>query len=496
MSIGKIAHDPKYSIGGNTSSIIKSSPATLFYSADYSFTPPSVLPFQGAIQRADIYQNSSVGGLYTTLDLNFNLTNTGAAANDGISIVSITKMWEYVKIFFDNVQILEHRDFNTVFTEYCRNLLLDSLDEGDALDKHRYQGSHTIDSHFLGGRDWRDQTEILPAVHPFLPSVQPVRVSIPLDLITSFLVHKMDTRLVNKITVEIKWKSVSGHDENEFMKFNTTGSAAIGYPSLTVANSFITAKSQLYTDPSLLWNLSLPYHKVLLKVEAQQFQLPAAMSAAGAATYTAANPMTVSINLAQAYSLHRRIIGLSFAISWPTGAATQSGGFGLQWFPTTTGARLFKGGKLISDDTNAGVFGRQSNHFLRCMGSNWIPLNSSSNVLSGATGAAAPAADEAFVITNSGFWGYAGGNALSFLDKNLAESAKTSNADITNVSLLGGLNNSQSENYLVEVDLHFPISIQATVPTLVDLGDKLYVYLHYAELLEIKAGANNTRSEN
>ena len=44
--------------------------------------------------------------------------------------------------------------------------------------------------------------------------------------------------------------------------------------SFTQPHSFITQRSQLYTDPAMLWNLSQPYMKSLIKTEAQVFDLP------------------------------------------------------------------------------------------------------------------------------------------------------------------------------------------------------------------------------
>eukprot|EP00663_Eupelagonemidae_sp_cell21sb_P007297 gene7297-2965_t len=197
-------------------------------------------------------------------------------------------------------------------------------------------------------------------------------------MITSFLFHKFDTRLADKISVEIRFKadtSTTNYDSTYWIaQAGPPGDPPI-YPSLRITNAFITQRSQLYTDPSLLWDLSKPYMKTMIKTEYQAFTLPAAFDAASAAIYTPASPMVVRFRLSDSFALHKRILGLSFAIKWQS-TNNPSGVLGQSWGPNICGARIFKGGKLVEDLSSIPKFNRQSAHFLKCLGASYVPLTS------------------------------------------------------------------------------------------------------------------------
>ncbi len=287
MSTGAVARDPKFTVGSNTAGVIKSSPSTLYYESQYSFLPPSCNPSQGAVIRCDVYNSASVAGILTHLDLNFDL-DLSAGTTTAAYLKSLTAAMEWIKIYINNVEVMWIQDQNSVFMNYIRNVVLNAVGESDARDEWKNQGGldTSVDLLYDSGPIVSYQSVIYPLATT--PGQKAVRVQIPLDMITSFLFHKFDTRLAEKISVEIRFKadqSVTNYDSAYWIAAaGPVGDPPI-YPNLRITNSFITQRSQLYTDPSLLWNLSTPYMKSMIKTEAQSFALPVAFTAASAATY-------------------------------------------------------------------------------------------------------------------------------------------------------------------------------------------------------------------
>jgi len=386
------------------------------------------------------------------------------------------------------------QDRNTIYMNYMRNIVIDSNSAGDAVNKFKFQGG--IDTAIgidypTTGPSMNFQTlirDLAISVGERAP-----RVQIPLDDICSFLFHKFDTRLADKISVEIKFKNnPTGWLDTEFISSNLPAGAPI-YPSLRVTNAFITQRSQLYTDPSILWNLSTPWMKPMIKTEVQAFPLgpnpPQFFNAASAVTNPQNNPLRVRFRLSDAFALHKRIIGMSLQISYADPGHSTPGVPGLQWFPNGTQAKIYKGGKLVEDLSSICKFGRQSDHFLKCLGANWVP-HSATTAEQVIVGTAA-----SLMNFNWNLWG-AGGNYISFLDRNLAETNKADLGSLTNVALLGGISNEQSENWEVEIGVTYPGFLQGqTGGQFRDMGDQLLVYLHYTELLSIDASKGGNRSE-
>ncbi len=134
MSTGAVARDSKYTVGSNTAGVIKSSPSTLYYESQYSFLPPSCTPSNGALIRCDVYNSASVAGILTHLDMNFDLE---IPVGPTCLMTSLTKAMEWIKIYINNVEVMWLQDLSTIWQNYMRNLIIDSVDEGDALNKFR-----------------------------------------------------------------------------------------------------------------------------------------------------------------------------------------------------------------------------------------------------------------------------------------------------------------------------------------------------------------------
>ena len=349
MSTGTVARDQKYTVGSNTAGVIKTSPSTLYYESQYSFLPPSCQPSQGAIIRCDVYNSASVAGILTHLDLNFDLDVPGIPGTEAAYLSSLTKAMEWLKIYINNVEVMWLQDRNTIYMNYMRNIVIDSNSAGDAVNKFKFQGG--IDTAIgidypTTGPSMNFQTlirDLAISVGERAP-----RVQIPLDDICSFLFHKFDTRLADKISVEIKFKNnPTGWLDTEFISSNLPAGAPI-YPSLRVTNAFITQRSQLYTDPSILWNLSTPWMKPMIKTEVQAFPLgpnpPQFFNAASAVTNPQNNPLRVRFRLSDAFALHKRIIGMSLQVSYADPGATTPIFPGVQWGPNMCNAKIYKGG--------------------------------------------------------------------------------------------------------------------------------------------------------
>ena len=301
---------------------------------------------------------------------------------------------------------------NAVWMNYMRNLFLDSSDAHDAIDKFKYQGGLDTSSDLTFTQAPCKAEQTIVRDRAATAAAVDCRVQIPLDLITSFLFHKFPTTLADKISVEIRFKNMpTGHLETDFI--SSVAGPPI-YPALRVTNSFITQRCQLYTDPALLWPLSQPYMKSLVKTEVQQFLLPGGQSlsqASFAAGFTAANPMIVRFRLSDAFALHKRILGFSFAISAADPGAPVGTLVGQQWGPNIMGARVFKGGKIVEDLSSIPKYGRQADHFLKCLGCSWTPQCAITEDIN------LPVHPVVLFQNNWNIWSWAG-SYLSFLDRN------------------------------------------------------------------------------
>ena len=497
MSTSQIAKDSKYHVGSSTDIKIASTPATLYYENQFSFLPPSCQPSTGAIQRCDVYNTASVRGLLTHLDLNFDLVTTQAGATDEIYINCFSKLFEWVKIYLDNVEVMWLSGTEVNWLNQRRNQILDSMSKEDFVDRYVYQGAvNAPDILFRNGF-------VAPfdiTLTPQNAATTPARVQIPLDMLTSFLFHKWDTRNCQKISVELKYRNDPGTivDQNAFCSGTTGGAVAAVYGNIQVQNAFITQRAQLYTDPAMFKPITQLYTKPLIKTEKAVFTLPAAVNNASTTQFNAATPMTVRFRLADSFSIHKRCIGMAFTLdpTYPAAGGTP-GWTGACWQPVGFGARIFKGGKLVEDLSNFAKCGRQSDHFYRCLGSHWVPTSRVSAQISGDViniggGVAAANFAECCLKPNLNLYQGVGNNMLSFLDRGLAETNHMDNASMTKVQLIGGISNAVEENWEVEIQLFYDNVTLGNAGGLPPAGfwnefsDKLNAYLLYTELLGVQ----------
>ncbi len=505
MSTAKIAQDSKYAVGSSTDTHIASTPATLYYENQFSFLPPAVQPASGAVQRCDVYNTASVRGLLTHLDLNFDLVTT-LSGNGNLYINSFAKLFEYVKIYLDNVEVMWLSGTEIAWLNLRRNQILDSMDENDFEDRFVYQGGGSQQQQlvYLQGTNYVWDAEF-DAASATTTMGTAVRVQIPLDMLTSFLFHKWDTRNCQKISVEIKYRNDPGTiaAQQSFVTGTLDGATpAAVYNQLQVSNAFITQRAQLYTDPAMFKPISQMYTKPLIKTEKQVFSLPTALNAASTATFTATTPMSVRFRLADSFSIHKRCIGMAFTLNpdysvLTPGIAASWGG--QCWQPIGFGARIYKGGKLVEDLSNFNKCGRQSNHFYRCLGSKWVPSSATANPPSGGnlggviTGGNTSDIFAQTCLKNSlNLYQGVGNNMLSFLDRGLAESNHADNASMTKVQLIGGISNAVEENWEIEILLYFDEAVLLTAGNLggdarwTEFTDQLNCYLLYTELLGVQ----------
>jgi len=209
MSTGQIARDSKYHVGSSTDVLIASTPATLYYENQFSFLPPSCTPSTSAIQRCDVYNTASVRGLLTHLDLNFDLTLNippVTPQSQEVYLNGFSRLFEWVKIYLDNVEVLWMSGTDIAWMNQRRNQVLDSLDEGDFQDKVLLQGGDSYSATTAWSKGVHTPWDASVVGPPYVGDARVTRVQIPLDMLTSFLFHKCDTRNVQKISVEIKYR--------------------------------------------------------------------------------------------------------------------------------------------------------------------------------------------------------------------------------------------------------------------------------------------------
>ena len=484
MSTTQVASDAKNHVGASTDSLLVSTPATLYYENDFSFLPPSCAPGTGAIIRCDIYNTASVRGLLTSLDLNFDIDRATAGT---FNILSLVKCFDWMKIFIDNVELLWDSGTNISFLNYTRNMLLDSLDKGDYTNKWTEQGgvfNKPGDVWTEGFLAYRQASLFAPTP----PGEKKVRATIPLDLLTSFLFNKWDTRLAQKISVEIKFRNNENSlQEQEFIT-NTSANTPV-YGDLRIVNAFITQRMQLYTDAKLFRPISQMYMRPLVKTEKQIFRLPAAFTKANAVIYTPLNPMTVNIRLADNFSIHKRILGLTFCFQPDYSAFTGNTAAeycGLLGVPNSLGAIVSKGGKQVENLEDVNKFSRQSNHFLKCMGSHWVPRTAVSEDMSGYGPIVTTNVSSGTLANDIPLHHGIGGFTLSFLDRGLASTNAGNMGASAKVDLIGGISNSVEEAWQVQFQATYP-EVQVQLTEYPDFTDQLEVYMHYLEIAGIQA---------
>ena len=484
MSTSQVARDSKTHIGSSTDSLLVSTPATLYYENDFSFNPVSCTPSTGAIQRVDLYNTASVRGNLTNIDLVFDLdlgTPTG-----GVALVSLVKCFEYMKIFIDNVELQWDSGTNISFLNYTRNLSLDSLDKGDYSNKWGEQGGsfdRPSDGWAQGFQAWRQSI-----IRGSSVDTRRVRTTIPLNMLTSFLFEKWDTRLAQKISVEIKYRNSSNTLQDQEYAIDIVNPANVAYPNIRIVNAFAQQRMMLYTSPMMFKSISEPYMRPLIKCEKQIFKLPAAFDLASAGVYTPVNPMKVSMRLADAFSIHKRILGLTFALVPNYSTAVATGAYaGIMWVPNSCGALVNKGGKLVENLSDPNKFSRQSNHFQKCLGGHWVPRTYAAEDCSGANVVTTTDPEQGILVNDVPLHHGIGGSTLSFLDRNLASTNAAANGAHAKVDLIGGISNSVEEAWEIDVLLSYPAAIRNTLADFPEFTDTLEVYMWYCELASIQA---------
>jgi len=504
MSTGQIARDSKYHVGSSTDVLIASTPATLYYENQFSFLPPSCTPSTSAIQRCDVYNTASVRGLLTHLDLNFDLTLNippVTPQSQEVYLNGFSRLFEWVKIYLDNVEVLWMSGTDIAWMNQRRNQVLDSLDEGDFQDKVLLQGGDSYSATTAWSKGVHTPWDASVVGPPYVGDARVTRVQIPLDMLTSFLFHKWDTRNVQKISVEIKYR----HDPDSTDEMNFLGHALTpaspGYKLLNIQNSWITQRAQLYTDPAMFKPITSMYTKPLIKTEKQTFKLPVKLDHDSTALYNANKPMTISFRLGDSFSIHKRVIGLAFGLEGQYNAAysdiKRPDMPGACWQdPNCFGCRIYKGGKLVEDLTNTAKFARQSNHFYRCLGTKFLPSSKVSGNWSGHLDPSGSAIDrfENFCLQKSwNLYQGIGNNMLSFLDRGLAETNHMDNASMLKVQLIGGISNAVEENWEIECDIFYNKDTYTSAggnETLEggwpQFQDRLKVFMLYTELLGVQ----------
>lgn len=461
--------------------------------------PPTTVPSTGGVQRCDIYNTASVRGLIQNLDLNFEIENTSPTAADVLYLNCFSKLFEWVKIYLDNVEVMWMSGVEVAWLNQRRNMVLDSMDRNDFIEKF----------FSYGGGDSRQNLQYEQGVTASYDgtmragaTLNSIRVQIPLDMLCSFLFHKYDTRNNQKISVELKYRNDSGNNgiNSSFITGSVAAVTPTIYSHLNIKNSWITQRAMLYTDTKMFKPITELYTKPLIKTERQTIRLPAALTAGSVPTYNQTTPMTVKVRLADTFSIHKRIMAIAFTLDgvYPTGGAAPSKG-GQCFQPVGMGARIYKGGKLVEDLSNFKKFARQSNHFYRCMGSKFLPISQVAGDYSGmAVADAIIAVNQTEIYTlgclhkNFNLFQGIGGNMLSFLDRGLAETQHQDSSAMTKVQLIGGISNSVEENWEIEMDFYFDDQTYnkagggGSGAGWYEWTDKLNMNLLYTELLGVQ----------
>ena len=457
MSTQKVASDPSYHVGTSTDVTIASTPASLYFENSYTSLPPSCIPSNGAIQRTDIFNTASVRGLATNFDLVIGIRNSaGLEAH----ITHITKCWQWIKLYFDDVQVCWLDDVDCAYLCTTRNLLLQTNSENDYRNLWVSQGC-TPGTTF---KPWSGATNIVLEPVGSAPNNEGV-CTIPLDYVFSNTLHKFDTALVNKISIEVKWRAATG-DPKTTGTFISNGTGNTDpWPTIQITDSFVQQRLQLYTDQKMFKPLSQMYVKPMIKVERQVFKLSREVDGASVTDQAKA-----VIKLSDSFSYHKRILGLCLAL---TPKYTTYNGIvpGQMWMPAGCGAVIRKGGKELEQLLDIRKFDRQANHFLKCLGAQWIPP----------TDFQPDPLLPPCVVYNANC-----GNFISFLDKNLME-GHTDMQMLDKIQLVAGISNDLSEAWSVEINLFNTLGQAVPGPTATQYSDELQIYMIYTELLGLKA---------
>ena len=429
--------DSKYDIGHWSDGKVKSSPPSIYHESDFSFNVIAVTPQQGGTQRCDVFPTGSTRGLVSDLDLIVTFSNTHAS--DEVTLTNWMKLVQVFKVSIDNIPVWEANGVDQCFFHLTRNLLLNSLDEGDYRTKW---------NNMLGDTLQYTGLDVAGEVSP-LAGTESRTVTIPLSLVTSGLLTKLDTARFKKISVEIQYRGVASSGTastvGTFATNNTTA-ANNPHPYFVTTDCKIRAKYQLYDDQSIFPPISMPYWKPLVQMEQYSVTTTLGSSAGNTAAFTC--------RLADNFASHKRVLGLMLKMDTNGHSDYGTGAVGQVARPFCAKAVIKKGGKVWKElDYNQ--FLTQSVNFVKSLGAKWLP-------------ACTDPADSDHIVA---FHGNAV-NFVSFLDENLTR--------CDGVDHIGGISNDAHSAWSVEFTLNN--SDGATYNTVTE------VYCLYVNLLSLDAG--------
>ena len=478
MSTKQIHTDPRYHIGKSQDTKVAATPNSTKFEVAHTGSPPGFIPSRGTNVVFNCFStlNAGVVGLVTDLSLYFKLRNNSTEPGVAIQFPHISKLLKSVVIKIDNVELLNSSGLNEDFINYCRNLMLDTRDLNEFNNRWVLSGHTFINDAYLRG---------VKGNNILLFSGEEGEVKLDLNYLLPIF-KKLPTTFFNKITVEVQFKNTPSDIASAFDFGFFMGSSVItdfAYDRLEVTHCEVHMSQQLYSDLSLIHPISQPLVSLMRKLEHQSFELGGTLSTGGAAR-------TISIRLADNFSLRKRISAVHFAlrpISTTTGQTILSRDLhlsGTNWAPQTLrSCEIIKGGKSLKNYDSPQKVSRQALKYWKSMGAEWeMPLfesNTSTELMDDAN-VGSPGNTTAAGFNTRGWCG--GDNVVAFTDDNVYS---ISSEWVDNLDLVQGIANSQSENYVL--NCNFQIPANGVVNPANGFSSTLDVYIVYAEILELRS---------